>query len=636
MSLINMLDAYLSFSDILILNNTELNIENNERVCFVGRNGAGKSTLMRVLTKEQSLDNGEVIYQNNLKVAYLKQDPPQHINSTVFDFIAEGTKEELNYIKSFNKITKIIEKDPTEKNLNKLAELQKILDRDNLWLLDKKINNIINQLQLQANSILSVLSGGWLRKAALARALICDPHVLFLDEPTNHLDINTILWLENFLKDFQGSIVFISHDRSFIRHMATRIINLDRGKLISWPGNYDDYLINKEKMLRIEKKHNTEFDHKLLQEEIWIRKGIKARCTRNEGRVKALKLLRIEHSQRDKIIKKVKIKIEEANNSGRTVFKLKNVNYCINNKTLINNFSIQVQRGDKIALIGSNGSGKTTLIKLLLGQLEVNSGNIYRGTKLKIIYFDQHRKALDPDKTVIDNLVQSKQEVIVNGRPRHVIGYLHDFLFHPKRATMPVKAISSGEKNRLLLARLFLTPSNLFILDEPTNDLDTETLELLEELIDNYKGTVLLVSHDRQFIDNIATKCWIFKDSGKIEQYVGSFYDNHLKYEIKNSLFNSNINKNNIMIVKKSKEQLKQKNNKISYHLLRELELLQVHIKTLKDEISILQSQVNEFEFFNQPYTITKSILKTLTKKEIEMEMIFKRWQELKLLKESK
>ncbi|MGP1939589.1 MAG: ABC transporter ATP-binding protein [Arsenophonus sp. ET-DL9-MAG3] len=634
MSLINMLDAYLSFSDTPLLNNTELHIENNERICLVGRNGVGKSTLMRVLTKEQSLDNGQVIYQNNLQVACLKQDPPQHINSTVFDFVAEGIKEQLNYITSFHKIAKIMEKNPTEKNLNKLSELQKILDHDNLWLLNTKINNIIRQLQLPANSMLSVLSGGWLRKAALARVLICEPHVLFLDEPTNHLDIDTILWLENFLKDFQGSIIFVSHDRFFIRHMATRIIDLDRGKLTSWPGNYDDYLINKEEALRVEKKHNTEFDHKLLQEEIWIRQGIKARRTRNEERVKALKLLRIEDSQRDDIIKTAKIQIEEASHSGRTVFKLKNVNYCINSKILIDNFSAQVQRGDKIALIGSNGSGKTTLIKLLLGQLEVNSGNIYCGTKLKIVYFDQHRMALDQDKTVIDNLVQGKQEVIVNGRSRHVIGYLHDFLFHPKRAMMPVRAISGGEKNRLLLARLFLIPSNLFILDEPTNDLDSETLELLEKLIDNYKGTVLLVSHDRQFIGNIATKCWIFKGYGEIEQYVGSLYDTNLRCKRRNSSINSSVN-NNTMTVKKSKERLKQKTNKISYHLLKELELLQIRLEVLKNEITTLQSQVNEFKFFNQPYVITQSILKALSKKEIEMKMIFKRWQELELLKES-
>ncbi|MFS1538184.1 MAG: ABC transporter ATP-binding protein [Candidatus Phlomobacter fragariae] len=634
MSLINMLGAYLAFSDVPLLDNTELHIEDNERVCLVGRNGAGKSTLMRVLTKEQTLDDGEIVYPQDLQVARLQQDPPSDIGGTVFDFVAEGAKEQANYIKSFHKIAKIVEKDPSEKNLNKLAELQEILDLNNLWLLDTQINDVIKQLQLPADSALSALSGGWLRKAALARALVCRPRVLFLDELTNHLDIDTILWLENFLKDFQGSIVFVSHDRSFIRHMATRIIDLDRGKLASWPGDYDDYLTRKEEALRVEEKQNAEFDRKFSQEEVWIRKGIKARRTRNEGRVRALKSLRVERSQRREVIGTAKMQVEEASRSGKIVFELENVNYRIGNKVLIDNFTVQVQRGDKIALIGPNGCGKTTLLKLMLGQLEVDSGNIYRGTKLEIAYFDQHRITLDSDKTVMDNLAEGKQEVMVNGQSRHVLGYLQDFLFHPKRAMTPVRALSGGEKNRLLLARLFLKPSNLLILDEPTNDLDIETLELLEELVDSYKGTVLLVSHDRQFVDNTVTECWMFDDYGKVERFVGGFYDASSQRKQKVFLSHSTISETNIVAVETAIEQPKRKNNKISYHLLRELEQLPVRLEALEAEIAILQSQVSAPEFFNQLHIVTESVLNALAEKEAEMEMTFERWQELELLKD--
>lgn len=525
MSLINLSGAWLSFSDAPLLDNAELHIEENERVCLVGRNGAGKSTLLRVLAKEQSLDDGQVIYEQDLVVARLQQDPPRDVEGTVFDFVAEGVQEQAEYIKSFHQVSRMVEQDPSEKNLSRLAELQEVLDIRGLWSLDSRINDVLKQLSLPAEEKLSSLSGGWLRKAALGRALVSSPKVLFLDEPTNHLDIDTIEWLENFLKDFQGSIVFISHDRSFIRSMATRIVDLDRGKLVSWPGNYDKFLEGKEESLRVEEMQNAEFDRKLAQEEVWIRQGIKARRTRNEGRVRALKALRVERSQRREVMGTAKIQMKEVSRSGKIVFELENVNYQIGDRKLVDNFSAQIQRGDKIALVGPNGCGKTTLLRLMLGDLQPDSGRVRCGTKLEIAYFDQHRAALDPEKTVMDNLAEGKQEVMVNGRPRHVLGYLQDFLFHPKRAMTPVKALSGGERNRLLLARLFLKPSNLLVLDEPTNDLDVETLELLEELVDSYKGTVLLVSHDRQFVDNSVTECWIFEGNGVINNYVGGYYD---------------------------------------------------------------------------------------------------------------
>ncbi|MBS9438620.1 ABC transporter ATP-binding protein [Photorhabdus noenieputensis] len=634
MSLINLSGAWLSFSDAPLLDNAELHIEENERVCLVGRNGAGKSTLLRVLAKEQPLDDGQVIYEQDLIVSRLQQDPPRDVEGTVFDFVAEGVQEQAEYIKSFHQVSRLVEQEPNQKNLNRLAELQEVLDIRGLWSLDSRINDVLKQLSLPAEAKLSSLSGGWLRKAALGRALVSSPKVLLLDEPTNHLDIDTIEWLENFLKDFQGSLVFISHDRSFIRNMATRIVDLDRGKLVSWPGNYDKFLESKEEALRVEEMQNAEFDRKLAQEEVWIRQGIKARRTRNEGRVRALKTLRIERSQRREVMGTAKIQMEEASRSGKIVFELENVNYQIGERKLVNNFSAQIQRGDKIALVGPNGCGKTTLLKLMLGELQSNGGRVHCGTKLEVAYFDQHRIALDPERTVMDNLAEGKQEVMVNGRPRHVLGYLQDFLFHPKRAMTPVKALSGGERNRLLLARLFLKPSNLLVLDEPTNDLDVETLELLEELVDNYTGTVLLVSHDRQFVDNSVTECWIFEGNGVINNYVGGYYDAQQQREQTISLRRQNEKKLPTEVkVEKVKESPKSSRNKMSHHLFRELEQLPSLLEKLEEELDQLQSQVSDPEFFSQPHVVTQKILTELSEKEQALEAAFDRWHELETLK---
>ncbi|MET4878950.1 ABC transporter ATP-binding protein [Morganella morganii] len=635
MSLINMAGAWLAFSDAPLLENAEMHIEENERVCLVGRNGAGKSTLMRVLTKEQPLDDGTVIYEQDLIVARLQQDPPRDVEGTVFDFVAEGVAEQAQHIKAFHQISKLVESDPSDKNLSKMAELQEILDTQNLWLLDSRIADVIAHLELPADEKLSALSGGWLRKAALGRALVSGPKVLFLDEPTNHLDIETIQWLEGFLKNFSGSIVFISHDRSFIRNMATRIIDLDRGKLASWPGSYDDYLVAKEEALRVEDMQNAEFDRKLAQEEVWIRQGIKARRTRNEGRVRALKALRSERAERREVMGKAKMQVEEATRSGKIVFEIDDISYGIDGKDLVSHFSAQVNRGDKIALVGPNGCGKTTLLKLMLGDLQPDDGSVHIGTKLEVAYFDQHRAALDPDKTVMDNLAEGKQEVLVNGKPRHVLGYLQEFLFHPKRARTPVRALSGGERNRLLLARLFLKPSNLLILDEPTNDLDVETLELLEELVDNYQGTVLLVSHDRQFVDNCVTECWIFEGNGTIGRYVGGYFDAQ-QQRAQVQLLKAPAEKavKPQAAEEKRKDNIKKANTsaKLSYKLQRELEQLPSLLESLDEEIQQLQSQVSATEFFNQPHDETDKVLKLLAEKEHALEEAFERWQTLEAM----
>ena len=476
------------------------------------------------------------------------------------------------------------------------------------------------------------LSGGQQQRVAIARAIAVRPRVLLLDEPTNHLDIETIDWLEGFLKTFNGTIIFISHDRSFIRNMATRIVDLDRGKLVTYPGNYDQYLLEKEEALRVEELQNAEFDRKLAQEEVWIRQGIKARRTRNEGRVRALKAMRRERGERREVMGTAKMQVEEASRSGKIVFEMEDVCYQVNGKQLVKDFSAQVLRGDKIALIGPNGCGKTTLLKLMLGQLQADSGRIHVGTKLEVAYFDQHRAELDPDKTVMDNLAEGKQEVMVNGKPRHVLGYLQDFLFHPKRAMTPVRALSGGERNRLLLARLFLKPSNLLILDEPTNDLDVETLELLEELIDSYQGTVLLVSHDRQFVDNTVTECWIFEGGGKIGRYVGGYHDARGQQEQYVALKQPAVKKTEEAAAAKA-ETVKRSSSKLSYKLQRELEQLPQLLEDLEAKLEALQTQVADASFFSQPHEQTQKVLADMAAAEQELEQAFERWEYLEALK---
>ena len=636
MSLINLTNAYLSFSDAPLLDHIDMSIEVNERVCLVGRNGAGKSTLLKVLNKEVPLDEGQIVYENNVVVSRLQQDPPRDVQGNVFDFVAEGLQEQAQLLKDYHELSHRVEQEPSESNLAKLAKMQEQLDHQNGWQLENRIRNVISSLSLDSEAQLSSLSGGWLRKAALAKALVCQPTVLLLDEPTNHLDIETIKWLEEFLKGFNGSIVFISHDRSFIRQMATRIIDLDRGKIASWSGNYDNYLLGKEEALRVEELQNAEFDKKLAQEEVWIRQGIKARRTRNEGRVRALKAMRQEYSERRQVMGSAKMQIEEALRSGKIVFELENVTYQVDDKLLVNDFSVQVLRGDKIALIGPNGIGKTTLLKLMLGNLTPTSGSVHCGTKLEVAYFDQHRLELDPEKTVMDNLAEGKQEVMVNGRSRHVLGYLQDFLFPPKRARTPVRALSGGERNRLLLAKLFLKPSNLLVLDEPTNDLDIETLELLEELVNDYQGTVLLVSHDRQFVDNVVTQCWFFEDKGHIGIYAGGYADALQQQQqaqpVKVSTVNSSQQPKKESNTTNNKESIVKKKVKLSYNEQRELAQLPSKIEQLEIAIADLQAQIGQSDFFNQPHDITGPILQSLSDKEAELEAVFERWEQLEAL----
>ncbi|MFZ7157665.1 ABC transporter ATP-binding protein [Avibacterium gallinarum] len=639
MALISLTNGYLSFSDHPLLDHTDLYIEAGERVCLVGRNGVGKSTLMKILAGEMVMDDGRLQFERDLVISRLEQDPPRNAQGNVFDYVAEGIAHLADLLKEYHRTSDLLEQEYSESTLNRLAEIQAQLEHADGWRFENKIRETLMKLGLEPNMRLADLSGGWLRKAALARALVCDPDVLLLDEPTNHLDVDAIEWLENFLLSFAGSIIFISHDRAFISKMATRIVDLDRGKLVSYPGDYAKYLLEKEENLRVEALQNELFDKKLAQEEVWIRQGIKARRTRNEGRVRALKALREERRQRRDVQGSAKLQVDNSTRSGKIVFEVEDVSYEIAGKKLISHFSTTILRGDKIALVGANGIGKTTLIKLLLGEIQPTSGRIKCGTKLEIAYFDQYRVDLDPEKTVMDNVADGKQDIEVNGVKRHVLGYLQDFLFPPKRAMVPVKALSGGERNRLLLAKLLLKPNNLLILDEPTNDLDVETLELLEELLADYQGTLLIVSHDRQFIDNTATECYIFEGNGVINKYVGGFHDAKQQQanvlalkeaeQAKEKKAKEKQAESAVEMNRVSHKPVKNRPVKLSYNEQRELEQLPQKLEDLEEKITALQAEVSDPNFFQQDHQYTADKLQQLADAEQALEQAFARWEEL-------
>ena len=630
MAIFSLHQAYLSYSDAPLLDHIDLQIEPGERLCLVGRNGAGKSTLLKVIAGDLPLDDGRRIHLQDLQIARLEQDPPQSSQETVFDYVANGLSGVGNLLQRYHVQSIAVAHDPSEQNIRVLSRLQEELDHLNGWQFDMRIRQVLSMLKLDPEASLQQLSGGWLRKVAFARALAGDPDLLLLDEPTNHLDIEAIDWLESFLKEFRGAIVFISHDREFIHALATRIVDLDRGQVSSWPGNYDQYLEGKEEALRVESLQQAEFDKKLAQEETWIRQGIKARRTRNEGRVRALKALRNERQARREVQGTARLQVDEAQRSGKLVFEAEHLGYDIDGRTLIQDFTFQVLRGDKIALIGPNGCGKTTLIKLLLEDLTPQRGTLRCGTKLDVAYFDQYRQQLDPDKTVVDNLAEGRSEVEVAGRRRHVLGYLQDFLFEPKRALTPVRALSGGEKNRLLLARLFLKPCNLLILDEPTNDLDIETLELLEDLLAEYQATLLLVSHDRRFIDNTVTHSWFFEGDGRITEYVGGYADlQALRQQMKPTELVSKASKEPEPVTPVAK-----KSRKMSYKLQLELEALPAKLEALEQRLTAYQEQVNSAEFFTQDSVQTQKVLAELQACEDELETAFLRWEELEAMKQ--
>ncbi|CAH9060437.1 ABC transporter ATP-binding protein uup [Pseudoalteromonas holothuriae] len=634
MDLIRISKAQLAFGTHPLLDNADALIEAGERVCIVGRNGAGKSTLLKVLDGAVLLDDGDINRIGELKISRLEQDPPKGVEGSVFDYVASGLPDIAELLIEFHHISDALQTDQSPKLLNKLEKLSNKIEAADAWRFESRINLVLTQLELSANMRLEKLSGGWLRKVALAKALVSDPDLLLLDEPTNHLDMNSVIWLEQFLKEFKGGIVFISHDRAFIRAVATRILDLDRGMLISYPGDYAKYLEQKAHDLKVEETQNALFDKKLAEEETWIRQGIKARRTRNEGRVRALKALRNERKQRVEQVGKTDFNIETAERSGKLVFEAQHVYHAFKEKKIAKDFSTLVMRGDRVGLVGPNGVGKTTLLKLLFGQLAADEGKIKQGVNLEVAYFDQYREKLDEEATVQDNVAEGKQEVMMGGRSRHVLGYLQDFLFPPARARTPVKALSGGEKNRLLLAKLFLKPSNVLVLDEPTNDLDIETLELLEDIINQYQGTILIVSHDREFIDNTCNTVWAFEGDGQITDIVGGYsdYEQYLSYREAQA---KALEKQHKQDVEKQAKQVKTTDNKttkLSYKLKLELEQLPSKVESLEQALEQQQEIVNSPEFFKQDAQTTQNALNELAELESKLEIAFERWEELEAL----
>ena len=639
MSLVRINSGSLAYGYTPLLQKADFTIEPGERVCIVGRNGAGKSSLMKVLSGDVLLDEGEFNIATDVKVSRLQQDPPKAEKGSVYSYISAGLQEVGEKLERYHQLAHDVgsaEPDQMERMLKQMERLQGDIDHLNGWQLDNRINQNCELLGLDPDGALSELSGGWQRKVALARALVSDPDLLLLDEPTNHLDIDTIEWLEQFLLSYKGAIVFVSHDRGFIQRMATRIVDLDRGVVTSWPGNYQTYLDGKAEWLRVEAEQNAHFDKKLAEEESWIRQGVKARRTRNEGRVRALKALRVERMARLNRQGGAKMAVADTDRSGKLVFDIENLNYNLPDKNLVKNFTTSVMRGDRIALIGPNGCGKSTLVKLLIGQLEAQSGSVKVGTKLEIAYFDQYREALDPEKTVEENVGEGKKTITINGQDRHILSYLQDFLFSPMRARTPVKALSGGEKNRLLLARLLLKPANLIILDEPTNDLDIETLELLESLLTEYPGTLLIVSHDRAFIDNTVTSSWWFTGNGGWAEYVGGYQDavsQGAKFYSEEPQETKSVQPVEVE-VKEVKTPVKAKaEKKLSYKLQRELESLPATMEQLEQEVEALQEKISAPEFYAQDQEKISLQLELLANKEQELEVCFERWEELESLK---
>jgi len=518
--LISFKNVNLNLGNTVLLDQVNFTLEPGERLCLVGRNGTGKSTLMKVLTGEVAIDSGELVRSQGLRITELPQDVPAGIEGSVFEVVADGLGKAGRLVAQYHHLL-IHEPD----NMDKLGRVQTALEALDGWTIDSKVQAMCERLQLPPDTEFADLSGGLKRRALLARALVAEPDILLLDEPTNHLDIDSITWLEEFLATWPGTLLFITHDRAFLRRLATRIIELDRGILRSWPGTYDEYLVRKEESLRIEEQSNALFDKRLAQEEVWIRKGIKARRVRDQGRVERLKKLRNEYAARRELSGEAKLVLQEAEKSGKLVAEAKGISFSRGDRIIVKNFSTTIIRGDKIGIIGPNGAGKTTLLNLLLAKLEPDSGTVRNGSKLEVAYFDQLRAQLDDAKPVFENIGGGKDFVTIDGKQLHVMSYLQQFLFTPDRARSPVKALSGGERARLLLARLFAEPSNLLVLDEPTNDLDVETLDLLEELLIDYQGTVLMVSHDRAFLNNVVTRTFVYEGGGRIGEYVGGYED---------------------------------------------------------------------------------------------------------------
>ncbi len=626
MSLISLQNITLSFGGPPILQQVNLQIEPGERVCLIGRNGEGKSSLMKLIAGDLKPDSGNIIRLHGLRVARLSQDVPLDLNGSVFEVVAGGLGELQKLLTQYHSISVRLSSGGSKNLLTEMETVQHQLETKGGWQAQQRVETIISRLQLNVDSNFSELSGGMKRRVLLARALVSDPDLLLLDEPTNHLDINAITWLEEFLLNTNITLLFVTHDRMLLRKLATRIIDLDRGCLTSWPGNYDTYLRRKAETLAAEASQRTRFDKKLAQEEIWIRQGIKARRTRNEGRARDLIEMRKEYRARQEIVGRARMHIQEAAPSGKLVAELKRITFGYDNKIIIQNFSTTILRGDRVGIIGPNGSGKTTMLRLLLGDLKPQRGSVRLGTHLEAAYFDQYRVLLDENDTVINNVGEGNDMLTINGRQRHIIGYLQDFLFAPDRARSPVRILSGGERNRLLLAKLFTKPANILVIDEPTNDLDAETLELLEELLFDYKGTVLLVSHDRVFLDNVVTSTFVFEKEGKVQEYAGGYDDWLIQRP-------AEIAKTKPAPEKKIKKKLKPAGpRKLTFKEARELESLPQKIEDMETQQQETYNSMSDPSFYQQDSALISQAKARIEDLEQSLAIAYERWEKLEAI----
>ena len=636
MTLLKLTDVSLAYGNNPLLDGVSWQIARGERVCIIGRNGTGKSSMLSLVKGSQLPDDGEIWRAPGLKIGELPQELPVADERTVFDVVAEGLAGVGQLLADYHHLSQNIQ---NEADLDKLMHVQQELEAKDGWRLQQLVDSTLSRLQLPADKTLAELSGGWRRRVLLAQALVSEPDLLLLDEPTNHLDIGAIAWLEEALTGFNGAVLFITHDRAFLQNLATRILELDRGHMIDWNGDYASFLVHKEQQLAAEETANALFDKKLAQEEVWIRQGIKARRTRNEGRVRALKALRAERSERREHQGKANLQIDAAEKSGKQVIVVEHASFAHpGGESLIRDFSMVLQRGDRIGLLGANGTGKTTLLKLLLGDLQPTSGTVEAGTKLEVAYFDQLRHQLELEKTVVDNVAEGRDFITIDGQNRHVLSYLGDFLFSPQRARTPVKALSGGERARLLLAKLFSKPANLLVLDEPTNDLDVETLELLEEVLLGFQGTVLMVSHDRAFLDNVVTSTLVFEGNGVVREYVGGYQD-WLRQGGSVKLLGVGEGKES----KEAKAEAAQAKpaalqtsaepapakKKLSYKVQRELEALPGKIDAVEKGIAALQEEMAQPTFYQQSAERTNETIAKLETMQQELDALLERWAEL-------
>lgn len=625
MFLVRLDDVSLAFGPRKLLRGAELSIEPAERVCLVGRNGAGKTSVLRLVTGTQEPDEGEVRRHGDLCITELEQVLPGDEDQKVGDFVAEGLAD---IIQMTNQYREQAGADLDAAGLKALQDLHSHIDAHGGWHPQQQVESICTEMGLDPEQPLKALSGGWRRRAALARSLAPRPDLLLLDEPTNHLDFEAISWLESRLAAFSGAVLFITHDRAFLQRLATRIVEIDRGKLRSWPGDYGDFLRRRAEALAAERQANSEFDRKLAEEEVWIRQGIKARRTRNEGRVRALEAMREVRAQRVNPDARARVHIEEADQSGRKVLDARGLSFGYGDSMLIQDFSLRIRRGDRIGLVGNNGVGKSTLLRLFLGEIEPKVGSIKWGVNIQLGYFDQHRRELDQDKTVAQIVGDGREYVTLNGKPRHVVGYLRGFLFSAKRALTPIRALSGGERNRVILARLFTQPANFLILDEPTNDLDVETLEVLEEKLSEYAGTLMVVSHDRAFLDNTVTSILAFEANGSIRPYVGNYSDWMKRGrllasgEAKRTQGRSTDSESSQTIRPASAR-------KLSYKLQRELDDLPSVIESVETQLEQVRNQTLDSDFYQRDYSETQPVLDQLADLERELEQHLERWSEL-------